>query len=195
MSDALRRPMTTEAFLDWEERQEARWEFDGVRPVAMTGGSAEHEIVGATLRAVLRERLRGGPCRVWGPTMKVQVQGRIRYPDAFVACTPVPRGATVAPDHGRNSVSPVVVVFEVLSPGTSRADRIEKLREYQAMPSILRYVILEQDGPGASVFARQDGAWTARALTGGDVLAMPEIGVEVPLAEVYADLPASDPQP
>lgn len=187
MSDAPRRPMTTEAFLDWEERQEARWEFDGVRPVAMTGGSAEHEIVGATLRAVLRERLRGGPCRVWAPTMKVQVQGRIRYPDAFVARTPVPRGATVVPDP--------LVVFEVLSPGTSRADRIEKLREYQATPSILRYAILEQDGPAATVFARQDGEWIARALTEGDVLAMPEIGVEVPLAEVYADLPASDPQP
>lgn len=179
--------MSAEEFLAWEEAQELRWEFDGVRPVATTGCSAEHEIVRAALRAVLRERLRGGPCRVWGPTMKVQVQGRIRYPDAFVACTPVPRGATVVPDP--------VVVFEVLSPGTSRADRIEKLREYQATPSILRYVILEQDDPAASVFARQGAAWTARALTQADVLAMPEIGVEVPLAEVYADLSAADSQP
>ena len=62
-------------------------------------------------------------------------------------------------------------------------------------PSILRYVILEQDGPAASVFARQGAAWTARALTEADVLAMPEIGVEVPLAEVYADLSAADSQP
>ena len=40
MSDALRRPMTAEEFLAWEEAQDLRWEFDGVRPVAMTGGSA-----------------------------------------------------------------------------------------------------------------------------------------------------------
>ena len=37
MSNALRQPMTVEEFLAWEERQELRYEFDGFRPVAMTG--------------------------------------------------------------------------------------------------------------------------------------------------------------
>ncbi len=46
------------------------------------------------------------------------------------------------------------MVFEVISPGTSRTDRIDKLREYQATASIQRYVILEQDSIGATVFSR-----------------------------------------
>ncbi len=40
MSIALEKPMTLAEFLDWEERQELRYEFDGFQPLAMTGGTA-----------------------------------------------------------------------------------------------------------------------------------------------------------
>ena len=172
--------MTLEDFLAWEERQTLRYEFDGWQPVAMTGGTVTHELIGGTLRALLRDRLRGNPCRAVGPTLKIEVMGRIRYPDAFVYCSPVAPGTTV--------IREPVVVFEVLSPGTSRTDRIEKLREYQATPSIQRYVILEQDSIAAMVFIRQATGWDTRALTDADILAMPEIDVELRLADIYADV-------
>jgi Uma2 family endonuclease len=181
MNVALRQPMTLAQFLAWEERQELRYEFDGFQPVAMTGSTVEHEAIGGTLRALLLDRLRGSPCRPRGPTMKIEVAGRIRYPDAFVSCTPVPRHATVIHDP--------VVVFEVASPGSSRTDRIDKLREYQATPSIRRYVILEQDSIAATVFSRLGSDWIARALTEGDVPQIPEIGIEIPLADIYDGVP------
>jgi Uma2 family endonuclease len=180
MSIALQRPMTLAEFLAWEERQELRHEFNGFQPVAMTGGTLRHEAIGFTLRALLYQRLRGGRCRPWGPNSKIQVQGRIRYPDALVSCTPGQAGDTIVPEP--------VVVFEILSPGTSRTDRIEKLREYQATPSVQRYVILEQDSIGAMVFSRHDADWTVTTLTEADVLTMPEIGIELGLAEIYVDV-------
>jgi Uma2 family endonuclease len=186
MPSVQRAPMTFEDFLVWEEQQEPRYEFDGWQPVAMTEGTVTHELIGGTLRALLRERLRGKPCRVVGPTLKIEVMGRIRYPDAFVYCTPVPPGETV--------IREPVVVFEVLSPGTSRTDRIEKLREYRATPSIQRYVLLERDSIAAMVFTRHGANWDARALTADERLEMPEIDVVLPLGDIYADvpLPASD---
>lgn len=180
MTVAARKPMTLAEFLAWEDRQELRWEFDGIGPVAMTGGTMAHELIGNGLRSRLAERLRGGPCRVMGPTMKIAVAGRIRYPDALVTCSPTPRDATIAPDP--------IVVFEILSPATSRTDRIEKLREYQGTDSILRYVILEQDSIAATVFERRGGDWVAGALTEGDTLEIPEIGATLPLAEIYAEV-------
>jgi hypothetical protein len=39
MTVALRKPITLAEFLAWEERQPARYEFDGFEPVAMTGGT------------------------------------------------------------------------------------------------------------------------------------------------------------
>jgi Uma2 family endonuclease len=118
---------------------------------------------------------------VVGPTLKIEVAGRVRYPDAFVYCSTVPPGTTVIQDP--------VVVFEVVSPSTSRTDRITKLREYQGAPSIQRYVILEQDTIAATVFSRLGADWIARPLTGDETLKMPEIGIELPLAEIYADVP------
>ncbi|MEA2737277.1 MAG: hypothetical protein QOH05_584 [Acetobacteraceae bacterium] len=179
MSSALRQPITLEQFLDWDERQAARYEFDGWQPVAMTGGTDAHEAIGGTLRALLGEQLRGKPCRVRGPTLKIEAIGRIRYPDAFVYCTPVSPSETV--------IRAPVVVFEILSLGTSRTDRIEKLREYQATPSIQRYVILEQDSVAATVFVRGTSAWEAAALTAGETLVMPEIDVTLSLNDIYAD--------
>ncbi|MGE0221744.1 MAG: hypothetical protein AB7F35_09915 [Acetobacteraceae bacterium] len=51
MSVVPRRPMTLEAFLAWEERQEERWEFDGFAPVAMAGGTLEHSAIQRNLIA------------------------------------------------------------------------------------------------------------------------------------------------
>ena len=176
--------MTLAEFLVWEEGQELRYEFDGFQPVAMTGGTLRHEAIGVTLRALLYDRLRGSRCRPWGPTTKIEVQGHIRYPDAHVSCTPGSPTDTIVPEP--------VVVFEILSPGTSRTDRIEKQREYQAAPSIQRYVILEQDSIAATVFVRHGDDWNAGVLTEADVLRMPEIDVELALADIYVDAGLDD---
>jgi Uma2 family endonuclease len=180
MSVALHQPMTVAEFLAWEERQELRWEFDGFQPVAMTGGTYAHETIGGNIRFAVRSRLGGGPCRVHGPTLKIEVVGRIRYPDAFVVCSPVAPRDTVVRDP--------VVVFEVLSESTSRTDRIEKLREYGATLSIQRYVIMEQDAIAAMVFVRKGTNFVVETLTADDALRMPEIDVEVPMTELYAGI-------
>lgn len=184
MSVVLCQPMTVSEFLVWEERQELRWEFDGFQPLAMTGGMYAHEIIGGNIRTALQVRLGAGRCRVVGPNMKIEVADRIRYPDALVVCMPVPPRSTVVRDP--------VVVFEVLSESTSRTDRIAKLREYGATPSIQRYVILGQDAVAAMVFVRKGADLVAEALTAGDTLHMPEIDVAVPMEEFYTGIDISD---
>ncbi|MGE4046807.1 MAG: Uma2 family endonuclease [Acetobacteraceae bacterium] len=180
MSMALRKPMTLAEFLAWEERQDLCWEFDGFELVAMTGGTAAHETIGGNVRAVLMDRLRGGRCRVFGPTLKVEVAGRIRYPDAFVVCSPVPAATTVVHDP--------VVVFEVLSAGTARTDMVRKLGEYAATASIQRYIILQQDFIGGLNLTRQGERFVADPLAEDSVLRMPELGIEVPVADFYTGL-------
>jgi Uma2 family endonuclease len=174
--------MTLAEFLEWEERQLMRYEFDGVGPVAMTGGTAGHADVQRNLAIAVGGRLQGKPCRFYGSDLKFQVaEGRVRYPDGMVVCSPVDRNATVIFDP--------VIVFEVLILGAARGDRIVKAREYQATPSVQRYVMLEQDGVGATVYARSGGAWTHEILVAdSEELALPEIGVSLPLAELYVGL-------
>jgi Uma2 family endonuclease len=106
----------------------------------------------------------------------------IRFPDALVTCTRFPGTERTAPD--------VVVVFEVLSAESGRHDRIEKVREYAAVASIRRYVIVESTGIGLTVLERQSGdeVWRATSLTGDETLRMPEIGIEIPVAALYEDV-------
>ena len=125
----------------------------------------------------LGRRLRGKPCQVHGSELKIAVAGSIRYPDAFIVCSPMMRGATI--------VTEPVVVFEVLSPSTATTDRIVKNQEYRDTPSIQRYVMLEQEQQAATVFARAGDDWVGHVISGEVLLAMPEVGVEVPLAELY----------
>ena len=178
MNLALRRPMTLAEFLEWEERQPLRYEFDGIGPVAMTGGTYGHSTIQGNLATAVGGRLRGKRCRFQGSHLKFQVaEGHVRYPDGMVLCSPIDRTATVVYDP--------VVVFEVLSPSTARDDRIVKAREYQATPSVQRYVMLEQDGVSATVYARSGETWTHEILIADSILSLPEIDVELPLAELY----------
>ena len=186
MSDALRAPMTLAEFLAWEERQEFRHEFDGVRIVARTGGTFAHASIQRNLAISIGGRLRGTRCTFVGSDLKILSGRTSRYPDGVVTCSPTPNDATATPEP--------VVVFEVLSRSTAGMDRLTKNRKYAGIPSIQRYIMLEQDRIEATVFARSGGDWVGRILGPEDVLLMPEIGIEVPVAELYDGLTFSPDQ-
>jgi len=180
MTVAVRKPMSLEQFLAWEAEQELRYEFDGFEPIAMTGGTRAHSAIQRNLAIAVGGRLRGPPCQFYGSDLKIEVQGKIRYPDGFVVCTPGPPRSTVVRDP--------VVIFEILSDRTAGTDRIVKNREYQSIPSVRRYVMLEQDRIAATVFERLGDDWVGHILAEDAILRMPEIGIDVALAELYADV-------
>lgn len=175
--------MSLDAFLEWEDRQELKYEFDGFQPVAMTGGTAAHSAIQGNIAVALKTRLRGKPCQFHGNDLKVEAAGSIRYPDGFVVCKPVPLRNKVVRDP--------VVIFEVLSESTARKDAVTKNREYAATPSVRRYVMLAQDEIGGSMFERAGGDWIGHLLAPDTILRMPEIGIEVPLAEFYEGIELS----
>ena len=190
MSVTLRVPaMTRDQFFDWAEARGERYEFDGFKPVAMTGGPVDHNQIAFNIHVALRGRLRGTGCRPFGLGLGVATIGdTVRYPDGVVTCSPV---------HGTSRlVLNPVVVFEVISPGSGRMDRIVKVREYAAVDTITRYVIVESAYAGLTIHQRKAAgqAWTSVTATADDLLRLPEIGIEIPVAELYegVDFPASD---
>jgi hypothetical protein len=52
--------------------------------------------------------------------------------------------------------------------------------------------MLEQDSVGATVYACAGDSWTHEILIENSVLALPEIGVELPLAELYEGIVFDD---
>jgi Uma2 family endonuclease len=180
MNLVLRTPMSVAEFLEWEDRQELRYEFDGVQAIARTGGTVAHAVIQRNIAVAMTLRLRGKSCRFFGSDLKIEVAGHIRYPDGFVVCTPVPLRHKVVRDP--------VVIFEILSETTARTDTVTKNREYAATASVRRYIVLAQDEIGGTMFERVGNDWVGHLLTAESVLQMPEIGVEVRLLEFYEDI-------
>ena len=180
---ALPKPMDIADFHAWEERQELRHEFDGVQIFAMTGGTWAHTTIQSHLMYALLRRLDGKPCRPRGSNMKIRTATSIRYSDAFVICTPVSAAATF--------VTEPVVIFEILSKSTANTDIGAKKSEYQSIHSLQRYVILHQSHRAADVLYRDAEApegWAYEDLFEEQgTLEMPEIGISIPLGEIYKD--------
>ena len=176
----MRKLMTMAEFLDWEQRQELRHEFDGFQPVAMTGGSIAHGRLQRNIAFALTGALRGTPCEFLPSDVQLRLESSVRYADGMVVC-----GSPSGLDPG---ISNPVVLFEVISPSTAATDRIAKTREYQATPSVQRYIILEQERIAATVFARRPDGWSGQVVAAGEVLDMPEIGVSLLLDELYTGL-------
>jgi Uma2 family endonuclease len=180
MNKALRKPMTQEEFFAWEGHAEGLYEFDGFQPVAMNGGSINHWRIVRNIQRAVDSRLRGTCCEFFGAGTGVNTVGKaVRYPDGLVTCSQ---------SNGTSFMVPgVVIVVEVVSPSSRRLDRVIKKKEYAVVPSIRRYVIIESETTSGVVCARShaDEPWTDAKFKLSDVLAMPEISIEVPVTEFY----------
>jgi Uma2 family endonuclease len=180
--------MDVEEYLLWEAEQERRHELvDGV-PQMMVGGTASHDIVKTNATAYLHGKLRGTGCRVHSSDMKIRcLNDNIRYPDITIACGPLESSDQLSSEPR--------VVFEVLSPSTRTTDFLVKLRDYKTIPTLTAYVILWQDEPHAMAFRKTSKGWIEEEVQGLDsIIALPEIDVSLPLAEVYEGLPKPKPR-
>jgi Uma2 family endonuclease len=175
--------MTLREFLEWEERQPAKYEFIGGFVRAMAGGTQAHNLIKGNIFAALHARLHGKPCRPYDSDMKLLAgEGQSYYPDVSVDCGPVLANAT--------SASQPTLVFEVLSPSTRDSDFAEKLPAYQATPSIQQVVFAETGRMHLYVWTRgEDGAWVESEVARPDqTLKLALIGGELDLQTIYRDL-------
>lgn len=179
MDTVLERPWTTEAFLAWEDRQEAKHEFDGRPPLRVACNTIAHQDIVFRLTVALRRLSAGKPVQAIH-RMRLRIGSRVRYPDVLVAAEPI--------DQATRTLTDALVIFEVLSDDTATTDRIDKLVDYAAVPSLRGYVLLEQARIGATLFRRApDRTWIASAHPEG-VLDLPGLDVALPLAPLYQGL-------
>lgn len=149
---------------------------------AMAGARNVHNQIATNTAGALWSRLRGKPCRAFNSDTKIRIrlaeQVRFYYPDASVVCRLNPPDASFQDDPA--------VVIEVLSPQTRRTDEGEKRDAYLSIASLAAYILLEQDSPTAVVHRRTGTGFVREEYLGTEaVLPLGEVGVELPLAEVY----------
>jgi Uma2 family endonuclease len=181
MTDAAPRRWTVEKFFAWQEGQAERYELVDGFPIRMMAGARNvHDDIVVNVLAELRNQLRGRDCRPFTGDGAIETKpGQIRRPDIGVDCGRRDPNATRA-------ALPRVVV-EVLSPTTRDFDTIDKLDEYKMVESLERIIVIEPNAPEVIVWTRGEGRIWRKAMRQGleETIEMPEIGVTLPLREIY----------
>jgi Uma2 family endonuclease len=177
--------ISVEEYLAGEVRSPIKHEYLGGMVHAMAGARNVHNAIATNLVAALHARLRGQKCRPFNSDTKVRIRlpthCRFYYPDASVVCRPNPPEETFQDEPA--------ILFEVLSEATRRIDGGEKRDAYLTISSLFAYVMLEQDSAAAVVYRRSEQGFVREVYTGTEaVIALAEIEIELPLAEVYEDV-------
>jgi Uma2 family endonuclease len=133
--------LTYEQFLDLLEDPTAeKCEYWDGFIVSMAGGSIRHAFLGTQIIGELRTALGNGPCRVFGPDLKLRVSAVNGgfFADASVVCGEV----QTAPDDNKGVINPVLVV-EVISPSSDKYDRGSKWHAYSNLASLKAYLLVD----------------------------------------------------
>ncbi len=181
---ATPRHYTPEEYFKLEEASDVRHEYYEGEVFAMAGASVSHNLIKGNLVAALRPLARKQGCRVFDENVRLVISERsfYAYPDVMVACDPADRREAYQARYP-------VLIAEVLSPSTADYDRTEKFKQYQQLASLRHYLLVSQTAWVVEWFRRNEaGQWIYTLLTDpGSVLAIPDLRLELPLADLYDD--------
>ena len=177
-------PMTVDEFYEFTDRRpdDEKWELIDGEPILNAAPSKLHQRIVKNLLIALGalERAQSASWEVL-PGLGVRVSDTKRpEPDVVI----IPRTGA-SPDLGERDRSDALVAFEVLSPSTEERDLRWKRAAYTGLASLTHYVVIAQDAVEVVVFARDKGFVEQRLRSLDDSLALRELGIWLPLAEIY----------
>lgn len=170
-------------YLALESTSEVRHEYYEGQVFAIAGGSGAHARLKSNLIVAIGSALRGRPCSVRDVDQRVRVPstGLATYPDLSVVC-----GAREPDVEDPHALTNPTLLAEVLSPTTAAYDRGQKFDQYQQLPTLRQYLLLDSERRHADLYTRlEDGRW-ARAGYAAGAVHLESIGVVIDLEEVYA---------
>lgn len=180
------RHITRDEYLQGELGSEIRHEYVAGNVYAMSGGTLNHQRIARNFLRLTGNQLDGKSCFPTGSDFKLRVplgQGEeaFYYPDGMIICVPVPGDALFTDSPS--------VILEVLSPNTRRNDEVQKCRDYLTIPSLVTYILAETDSPFLTLHRKDDAGFRRQSLSGSDaILDLPEVGITIPLADLYQDV-------
>lgn len=147
--------LTTEEYLQLETASDIKHEYFDGEVFAMAGATDTHVTIAGNIFALLLTHLRGSGCRVYISDMKVRIETKNRffYPDVMVTCESKDKENTTYKEFPS-------LIIEVLSDSTEAFDRGDKFADYQSLPSLQEYVLINTKKARIECFRRtDDGLW------------------------------------
>lgn len=176
--------MSPQEYLEWEEREEFKYEYINGEVFAMTGGTIPHNDIAVNLTTALKNHLRGTSCKVSMADAKVGVseKGPFHYPDVMVSCDERDRQAI-------KFIQYPCLIVEVLSPSTEGYDRGGKFTHYRRIQTLREYVLIDGEKIGVECFRLNErGLWELHPYEDGDEVYLTSVDFRFPISLVYEDV-------
>ena len=176
-------PITADDYLAGEIHSPIRHEYVAGEVFAMAGATEEHATIAGNLFALLRNQVRGGPCRVYIADMKLRVAAAdaFFYPDVFVTCDPRDATEPLAKRHPS-------LICEVLSESTEAYDRGGKFAAYRTLESLKEYLLIDSRRRAVEVFRRQPGGWLLEPVAPDGALELKGLDFRCAVDALYEDV-------
>ena len=175
--------MTVDAFLEWDDGTDTRYELIDGRVVAMNPPMAPHAALVASVSGALIGRMPRG-CRVYagGGARNFADDWNFRVPDVVVSCT----------RSSKNWIEAPILVCEILSPSTARLDVTTKLDFYRDLASVQEILVIRTTKRHVTLWRRADPKWIVEDFIGTALVPLAATASPVPLDELYAPLDLDD---
>ncbi|MBK8639960.1 MAG: Uma2 family endonuclease [Chromatiaceae bacterium] len=184
--------ITADDYLAGETLSPVRHEYVAGEVFAMAGATEEHATIALNFAALLRNQVRGGPCRVYIADMKLRVEAAdaFFYPDVFVTCDARDTTEPLAKRHPS-------LICEVLSESTEAYDRGGKFAAYRTLESLNEYLLIDSRRRAVEVFRRQPDGWLLAPVAPDGWLDLHSLGFRCAVDALYEDVifPAPPTQP
>ncbi|MEM6614371.1 MAG: Uma2 family endonuclease [Cyanobacteria bacterium P01_C01_bin.72] len=147
--------ITPEEYLQLETASDIKHEYIDGEVYDMAGATDTHVTIALNMAVLLRGHLRDSDCRVFISDMKVKIEQKNRffYPDVLVTCETQDR------ENSTFKQFPSLII-EVLSDSTEAFDRGDKFADYQFLPSLQEYVLINTKRARIECFRRTpEGLW------------------------------------
>jgi len=185
VSAAEKLPITVEEYLQGEASAEYKHEYLNGEVWAMVGATDAHVTIAMNLGFLLKQSLKGMPCRAYISDMKVNVEkaNAFFYPDVLVTCNAKDRDNTLFKQHP-------IFIAEVLSPSTEAFDRGQKFSAYRQLDSLQTYWLIDSRKMSVDCFNRTDNnEWLLHGYEKAEeIVRIPALDLEWPLQSLYEEV-------
>lgn len=180
------RLFTVEEYIEFEETSEIRHEFHFGHLLPIVATTDVHNEIIQNITAYLYPEFRKRGCRFYHENVKLQIieDGKYNYPDIMLSC------------DERDTKTRLIkrfpsLVVEVLSKSTAAYDRDGKFKDYQTLPSIQYYLLVESRWQNVELYSRTEktNLWTYQNFSDPtDIIEFPKLNFKLSLSDIYTDL-------
>ena len=179
--------ITPEQYLESERLATEKHEYFEGEVFAMSGASFAHNDLFSNTFGELTIKLKGKGCRASGSDLRIHIpkNSLYTYPDISVIC-----GERESTDDKFDTATNPTVLFEILSPSTSKYDRIIKFDLYRDIVSLKEYIMINSEKIQVLKHVRNpDNSWLMTVYESlDDSFSIQSIAVELKLSDIYFDV-------